>query len=170
MPSAKKGKKKGSQIPAVDPLDSPALPRRNDDSPPPITGVPQTSSSPSGVHSPSGSQGSQDFKIDEVSNASALSEITSPSRDLHDRRNIGAIDFQLLEYADAIHSLTGQQKNGCIALLKERGNMNEVDTLNATPPQIRSPAQIADSNRQTSLVEYFTLPGESSTPSTFCFI
>ena len=42
--------------------------------------------------------------------------------------------------------------------------MNEVDTLNATPSQIRSLAQIVDSNRQTSIVEYFTLPGESSTP------
>ena len=161
--SAKKGKKKGSQIPAVDPPDPPALPRRNDDDLPPITGTPQQSSPPSGVNSSSGSQVSQDYKIDEVSNASATSGITSPSCDLPDRRNIDAIDFQLLEYADAGPSLTAQQKSDCTALLKERGNM-VVDTLNATPVQIRSLAQIVDSNRQTSIVEFFTLPGESSTP------
>ena len=107
MPSAKK-KKKGSQIPAVDPPDPdpPALPRRNDDGLPPIIGTPQQSSPPSGVNSSSGSHVSQDYKIDEVSNASATSGITSPSCDLPDRRNIDAIDFQLLEYADAGLSLT----------------------------------------------------------------
>ena len=164
MPSTKK-KKKGSQIPAVDPPDPdpPALPRRNDDGLPPIIGTPQQSSPPSGVNSSSGSHVSQDYKIDEVSNASATSGITSPSCDLPDRRNIDAIDFQLLEYADAGLSLTVQQKNDCTALLKERGNM-VVDTLIATPVQIRSLAQIVDSNRQTSIVEFFTLPGESSTP------
>ena len=155
MPSAKKGKKKGSQIPAVDPPDPPALPRRNDDDLPPIIGTPQQSSPPSGVNSSSGSQVSQDYKIDEVSNASATSGITSPSCDLPDRRNIDAIDFQLLEYADAGLSLTAQQKSDCTALLKERGNM-VVDTLNATPVQIRSLAQIVDSNRQTSIVDFFT--------------
>ena len=163
MPSAKKGKKKGSQIPAVDPPDPPALPRRNDDGLPPLIGTPQQSSPPSGVNSSSGSQVPQDYKIDEVSNASATSGITSPSCDPPDRRNIDAIDFQLLEYADAGLSLTAQQKSDCTALLKERGNM-VVDTLNATPVQIRSLAQIVDSNRQTSIVAYFTLPGESSTP------
>ena len=163
MPSAKKGKKKGSQIPAVDPPDPPALPRRNDDGLPPLIGTPQQSSPPSGVNSSSGSQVSQDYKIDEVSNASATSGITSSSCDLHDRRNIDALDFQLLEYADAGLSLTAQQKSDCTALLKERGNM-VVDTLNATPVQIRSLAQIVDSDRQTSIVAYFTLPGESSTP------
>ena len=66
MPSAKKGKKKGSQIPAVDPLDSPAPPRRDDGGPPFDDRVPQPSSPPSGVHSPTGSRSSQDFKIDEA--------------------------------------------------------------------------------------------------------
>jgi len=86
MPSAKKGRKKGSQIPAVDPLSSPAPPRRNDGGLPLDDRIPQPPSSPSGVHSPTGSKGSQDFKIDEVSKESATSELTSPSRHLKTRQ------------------------------------------------------------------------------------
>ena len=41
--------------------------------------------------------------------------------------------------------------------------MSGVDTLDATPPQIRALAQIVDSNRNKSLMEYFNSPGESST-------
>ena len=156
--SAKKGKKKGSQIPAVDPLDLPASPRRNDVFTPQVR-VPQPSSPPSGVPSPPGSKSSQDLKNDEVSRGSATSELTSTSRDLQGSNNIDAIDSQLLEYADA-PGLTRQQRNECIDLLKERGNMSGVDTLNATPSQIRSLAQIVDSNRDTSLMEYFNSPGE----------
>jgi len=63
MPSAKKGKKKGSQVPAADPLSSPAPPRRNDDGLPFDERAPQPSPSPSGVHSPAGSKGPQDLKL-----------------------------------------------------------------------------------------------------------
>jgi len=159
--SAKKGEKKGSQIPAVDPLDLPASPRRNDVFTPQVR-VPQPPSPPSGVPSPTGSKSSQDFKIGEVSKGSATSELTSTSRDLQGSNNINATDIQLLEYADAA-GLTRHQQNDCIDLLKERGSMSGVDTLNATPSQIRSLAQIVDSNRDTSLMKYFNSTCESST-------
>jgi len=51
-----------------------------------------------------------------------------------------------------------------LKFLLERGSMSGVDTLDATPPQIRALAQIVDSNRNKSLMEYFNSPGESSTP------
>ena len=83
MPSSKKGRKKGSQVPAADALSSPAPPRRNDAGLPFEDHVLRPPSSPSKVDSPAGSKGPRDLKIDEVSNGSTTFELTSASRDLH---------------------------------------------------------------------------------------